>query len=167
MNKIDFNSLELLDQISYINEQLLKGESLRTICINMDMGKTTIVNRFTKAKYVFNASTRQYEYQENQIHQEEIKTLSVTQEVATNTITDNDSINVTRNNSKNGNIEKTKEVNIVISKTIASVKPKRVSYYLDVKTIKKIDHLANMSNKGKSEFLQEFLNATLDLIKIE
>ena len=56
---------------------------------------------------------------------------------------------------------------LVINRNANIKKPKRVSYYLDIKTIEKIEQLALESNKGISMFLQELLNYTLDKIEIE
>jgi hypothetical protein len=56
--------------------------------------------------------------------------------------------------------------NIVIKKTITSDKPKRVSYYLKEKTISDIEKLAKKSGMGISEFLQYYLDITLDKIEI-
>jgi len=57
--------------------------------------------------------------------------------------------------------------NIIITKTINVTRTKRVAYYLLPTTIKKIEKLARESNKGISEFLQEFLDIGLEKIKIE
>lgn len=85
----------------------------------------------------------------------------------------NSTINNNKTNSVNseGNIDSSKDRNIdgtiIINKTIDSIKLKRASYYLYPKTIKNIEKLAKESNKGISEFLQKFLDATLDKVKIE
>lgn len=56
--------------------------------------------------------------------------------------------------------------NIVITKPILQDKTKRVSYYLKEKTIADIEKLAKKSGMGISEFLQKFLDITLEKIEI-
>lgn len=60
MDKQTFNKLDILEQLKYVNEQLLEGGSLRSISSNLDMSKTTIRDRFLKFGYVFNNEARQY-----------------------------------------------------------------------------------------------------------
>lgn len=81
-----------------------------------------------------------------------------------NNISNDKNKNIDRNvsNSSNGNIIG----NIVINKPITGDKTKRVSYYLKEKTITDIEKLAKKSGMGISEFLQYFLDITLDKIEI-
>ena len=81
-----------------------------------------------------------------------------------NNIANDNNVNVDRNvsSSNDGNIIG----NIVINKPIVSDKTKRASYYLKEKTIADIEKLAKKSGMGISEFLQYFLDITLDKIEI-
>lgn len=65
MDKQDFNKLNVIDQIEYVNSELKKGESLRNISSNLAMSKTTIRDRFVKYAYVFNSEVRQYMKDDN------------------------------------------------------------------------------------------------------
>jgi hypothetical protein len=60
MNKQEFNKLDIQEQLQYVNNELLKGESLRGISANLTISKTTIRDRFTKIGYKFNTEKRQY-----------------------------------------------------------------------------------------------------------
>lgn len=60
MIKETFNKLEVLEQLEYINNELLKGESLRSISEKLSMSKTTIRDRFKKTGYIYSAETKQY-----------------------------------------------------------------------------------------------------------
>ena len=60
MDKAEFNKLEVLEQINYINSESIKGESLRNIADNLGMSKTTFRDRALKIGYVYNANTSQY-----------------------------------------------------------------------------------------------------------
>ena len=60
MNKIKFNELSVLDQISYINDELKKGYTLSTISDYINISRKTIGKPLLKAGYVFNKSQKQY-----------------------------------------------------------------------------------------------------------
>ncbi|MBZ9626326.1 hypothetical protein G9F71_026330 [Clostridium sp. FP2] len=66
MTKVEFNKLEILMQLKYINSLLEKGKSLRSISSDLNMSKTTFRDRFVKIGYVYNLDTRQY-YKDNNI----------------------------------------------------------------------------------------------------
>lgn len=61
MNKTEFNSLEVLEQIEYINKSLLEGNTLTNICKSIGIGRSTIRDRFKKVSYEYNKSINQYE----------------------------------------------------------------------------------------------------------
>lgn len=61
MNKTEFNSLEVLEQIEYINKSLLEGSTLTNICKSIGIGRSTIRDRFKKVSYEYNKSINQYE----------------------------------------------------------------------------------------------------------
>ena len=60
MDRNQFDNLDLLDQITYINDNL-KESTLTKICLIIGIGRTTIRDRFIKGGYVFNAISRQYD----------------------------------------------------------------------------------------------------------
>ena len=82
-----------------------------------------------------------------------------------NNISNDKNRNINRNVSNSNN--RNTIGNIVIKKPATIDKPKRVSYYLKEKTITDIEKLAKKSGMGISEFLQYFLDVTLDKIEIE
>ena len=61
MNKTEFNSLEVLEQIEYINKSLLEGNTLTNICKSIGIGRSTIRDRFKKVSYEYNKAINQYE----------------------------------------------------------------------------------------------------------
>ena len=61
MNKTEFNSLEVLEQIEYINKSLLEGNTLTNVCKTIGIGRSTIRDRFKKVSYEYNKSINQYE----------------------------------------------------------------------------------------------------------
>lgn len=60
LDKTKFNKLSVLEQLEYVNNELIKGESLRNISSSLKMSKTTIRDRFKKIGYIFNGQQRQY-----------------------------------------------------------------------------------------------------------
>ena len=61
MNKTEFNSLDVMEQIEYINKSLLNGNTLTNICKSIGIGRSTIRDRFEKVSYKYNKSINQYE----------------------------------------------------------------------------------------------------------
>jgi len=147
MEKDVFNSMILDKQLEYINERLSNGESMQTINKEMNLNKNTIPTNFKRKGYVYR--NKQY-----------IRNNDVSNDVNVSSVKD-----VSKKVSSI--IPSDVSKNIIINKTVDSIKPRRVSFYLDVSTIKKINQLAKDSNKGISEFVQKLLNETLDNIKIE
>ena len=61
MNKTEFNNLDVLEQIEYINKNLLEGNTLTNVCKNIGIGRSTIRDRFKKVSYEYNKNINQYE----------------------------------------------------------------------------------------------------------
>ena len=61
MNRTDFDALEVLEQIKYINKSLLEGYTLTGICNYIGIGRSTIRDRFEKVGYKYNKTINQYE----------------------------------------------------------------------------------------------------------
>lgn len=60
MTKEQFNALEVLKQIDYINEQLKNNKSITSVCKELGVGRTTIRDRFKKLDYVFDKESNAY-----------------------------------------------------------------------------------------------------------
>ena len=65
MNKEQFNKLELLNQIDYINNQLEEKKSLTSICKELGIGRSTIRDRFEKIGYNYSKDLKKYLYNES------------------------------------------------------------------------------------------------------
>lgn len=65
MNKEQFNKLELLDQINYINNQLEENKSLTSICKELGIGRSTIRDRFEKINYMYSKTLKKYLHNES------------------------------------------------------------------------------------------------------
>lgn len=72
----EFNKLEVLEQLDYVNHELKKNKSLRIIGSNLKMSKTTFRDRFAKIGYMYNADLKEYTNDNNpeiQLHQKNVK----------------------------------------------------------------------------------------------
>lgn len=69
MDKNIFNSLPMDQQVKTFNE-LLKGSSIRKVCAEIGIGKTTIRDRFKKHDYVYDSAKNQYFKGDNLIEKE-------------------------------------------------------------------------------------------------
>lgn len=67
MNKEEFNSLEVMDQIEYINKLLKKDMTLTSISKTLDIGRSTIRDRFKKLNYRYSKELNKYILNENSI----------------------------------------------------------------------------------------------------
>lgn len=60
MNRIEFDNMDLLEQVNYINAQLSLGSTLTKICEGIGIGRATVRDRFIKADYTFDKAKNQY-----------------------------------------------------------------------------------------------------------
>ena len=61
MKRVDFDKLEVLDQVKYINRSLLEGYTLTNLCKDIGIGRSTVRDRFKRVGYEYNKSTNNYE----------------------------------------------------------------------------------------------------------
>lgn len=62
MTKEQFNNLELIEQIKYINNQLENKSTLTLICKELNIGRSTIRDRFKKLGYSYSKDLNRYAY---------------------------------------------------------------------------------------------------------
>ncbi len=60
MNKEKFNKLEILDQIQYINKELKNNKSITSVCKEIEVGRSTIRDRFKRANYRYSKELNEY-----------------------------------------------------------------------------------------------------------
>lgn len=60
MNKDEFNSLEVMVQIEYINKLLKSNMTLTSIAKDLEIGRSTIRDRFKKLDYTYSKDFNQY-----------------------------------------------------------------------------------------------------------
>jgi predicted DNA-binding protein YlxM (UPF0122 family) len=62
LNKEEFNQLEVLEQIKYVNELLNQSMSLTAISERLSIGRTTLRDRFKKHNHIFSKQQNKYMY---------------------------------------------------------------------------------------------------------
>lgn len=63
MNRIDFDGMEVHEQIRYVNNKSKEGHSITKICKDIGIGRTTVRDRFKAAGYFLNSDEpKQYVY---------------------------------------------------------------------------------------------------------
>lgn len=60
MNKEEFNKLEVLEQIQYINNQLENNSSVTSVCKSIGISRSTVRDRIKKANYSYSKDLNKY-----------------------------------------------------------------------------------------------------------
>ncbi|MGL5711534.1 MAG: hypothetical protein ACRCXT_13205 [Paraclostridium sp.] len=60
MNKDEFNKLEIIDQINYLNNNLKDNQTLTTLCKSIGIARSTVRGRAEKIGYIFDKDINQY-----------------------------------------------------------------------------------------------------------
>ncbi|RXI50219.1 DNA-binding protein [Clostridium tetani] len=65
MNKKEFNRLNILEQVEYINNSLIDGSTVTKVCKDIGIARSTVGGRFKKEGYYFNNALNKYELENN------------------------------------------------------------------------------------------------------
>ncbi|BDR82584.1 DNA-binding protein [Clostridium tetani] len=65
MNKKEFNRLNILEQVEYINNSLIDGSTVTKVCRDIGIARSTVGGRFKKEGYYFNNILNRYELENN------------------------------------------------------------------------------------------------------
>lgn len=60
MTKDEFNSLDILEQVEYINSQLQNNKSITSVCKDIGVGRSTIRDRFKKSGFLHSKELNRY-----------------------------------------------------------------------------------------------------------
>lgn len=119
MKKDQFNKLNIDNQIEYFNNKLSEGKSLTSICKSIEIGRSTISDRFKKSNYKYNKSSNQYELIKNNVNIIDVININNSSTTAVgcvdNTIDDNilDIVNLSNDNIKNNLLSLASEYEIL------------------------------------------------------
>lgn len=136
------------------NFENLKAEMLKKKEVAATKTKNKDDNEFT--------NTRGTENVNNNVS--EIEDVNVDKDVIDYDEVDNDSMVDKTINQSGTNISQNK---IIIKKSKKPQPPKRITYYLNQDTIKKIDKYSKLTGMGKSELVQTLLDVALNNLEIE
>lgn len=97
MSKEEFNKLEVLEQIQYINNQLENNKSVTSVCKEIGVGRSTIRDRFKKVNYIYSKDLNKYIHNESitDVLQEPTEPLGVNNGCATSDINKVNNNNIT------------------------------------------------------------------------
>lgn len=126
------------------------------------MKKKEVAKDINSNKDVIQTESENVYVDENKIVNKTV-THNTNKEINNDEITYN-SLSVSNDNSKGTNISQNK---IVIKKAQKVQPPKRITYYLNQDTIKKIEKYSKLTGMGKSEFVQTLLDVSLNNLEIE
>lgn len=96
MTKDQFNKLEKLEQVQYINDKLKEGYSLTKISKELGIGRSTITDRFKKINYTYSKENNSYIYNDSVTDVESVvRSVKAKEDITINEIDDkfnNDSV---------------------------------------------------------------------------
>lgn len=96
MTKDQFNKLEKLEQVQYINDKLREGYSLTKISKELGIGRSTITDRFKKINYTYSKENNSYIYNDSVTDVESVvRSVKAKEDITINEIDDkfnNDSV---------------------------------------------------------------------------
>lgn len=142
MNKEEFNKLDVLDQIEYINNQLENNNSVTSVCKQLNIGRSTIRDRFKKINYRYSKDLNRYVDNDNitDVLQEPTEP----QNSNDNRCTTSD---IDKNNVSNTDVERVDKVTDIINKSDVEIKETIIDIVNNYDVLKEMIelHKSNMS----------------------
>lgn len=139
MNREEFDKLDVLDQIEYINKQLENNNSVTSVCKQIKIGRSTIRDRFKKINYSYSKKLNRYVYDD-----------SIT-DVVQNVITENNKyisdVIHKENNVSNTDVARLDKVTDIINKSDVEIKETIIDIVNNYDVLKEIIelHKSNMT----------------------
>ncbi len=133
MTREQFDKLEVLEQIKYINRQLENNSSITSVCKDLNISRSTIRDRFKKLDYSYSKDLNRY------VHND-----SVTDVVQKVTVENNKSISdVTHkgNNVSNTDVARVDKVTDIINKSDVEIKETIIDIVNNYDVLKEIIEL--------------------------
>lgn len=133
MTKEQFNRLDVLEQIKYINNQLENNMTLTLVCKELNIGRSTIRDRFKKINYSYSKDLNRYVYNSS-------KTDVVRRSIEENNKSISDVIHI-ENKDKNTNVSQVDKVTDIINKSDVEVKETIIDIVNNYDVLKEIIEL--------------------------
>lgn len=164
MTKDEFNNLEIIDQINYLNKHLKDGQSLTNICNSIGIARSTVSGRMTKQGYILDKNLNQYIIDNKENNGRAYNKLTVSDELTKENPTSNFEYNADKN------IE-TNDKNSVVSNELTSSNPANNALMLDntdsdnlTYLLKNIDILKDFIESSKRSSTPNEVNSIEDII---
>ena len=164
MTKDEFNNLELIDQINFLNKNLKDGQSLTNICNSIGIARSTVGGRMTKQGYILDKSLNQYIIDTKANNGRAYSKLTVSDELTKETPTSNLEYEAYKN-------IKTDDRNSVVSNELTNSNPVNNSLMLDntdsdnlIYLLKNIDILKDFIESNKRSSAPNEVNSIEDII---
>ena len=164
MTKDEFNNLEIIDQINYLNKYLKDGLTLTNICKSIGIARSTVGGRMTKQGYILDKNLNQYIIDNSENNGRAYSKLTVSNELTKKNKASNFEVEA------NKNIETTYE-NHSVSNKLTSSKPVNNALMLDTTDsdnltylLKNIDILKDFIEGSKRSSAPNEVNSVEDII---
>ncbi|MFQ9314458.1 MAG: hypothetical protein ACLR2R_14435 [Clostridium perfringens] len=164
MNKDEFNNLEIMEQINYLNKHLKAGQSLTNICNSIGIARSTVGGRMTKQGYTLDKNLNQYIINNKENNGRAYSKLTVSDQLAKENPTSY------FEHQANKNIE-TDDINSVVSNKLTSSNPVNTALMLDntdsdnlTYLLRNIDILKDFIESSKKSSTPKEVNSIEDII---
>lgn len=61
MNRAEFDKLDIMQQVEYINRMLLEGDTVTNVCKSIGIGRSTVRDRFKRCGYEYDKTSNNYQ----------------------------------------------------------------------------------------------------------
>lgn len=164
MTKDEFNNLEIIDQINYLNKNLKAGQSLTNICNSIGIARSTVGGRMTKQGYILDKNLNQYILDNKENNGRAYSKLTVSDELT------KESTTTSFESEANKNIMPD-DKNFVVSNELTSSNPVNNALMLDntdsdnlTYLLKNIDILKDFIESNKRSSTPNEVNSIEDII---
>ena len=154
MDKKEFNSLQITEQLSYVNTQLKENKTLRAIADTIGISKSTIRERLGKIGYIYNSDLKQY------TEVKEVDKQLIKNNAKVSVMKDMGEISLDKEEGNANNIKHNKLVNsqansqvYVIPKKLAKSMKKSFNVVMDKDMVFKIDTIAKAKGYSRNELI--------------
>lgn len=164
MTKDEFNSLEIIDQINYLNKHLKDGNTLTNICNSIGIARSTVGGRMTKQGYILDKNLNQYIIDNKKNNGRDYNKLTVSDELTK----ENPTLNFEHNANKNIEVD---DKNSVVSNELTNSNPINNALMLDTTDsdnltylLRNIDILKDFIESSKKSSAPNEVNSVEDII---
>ncbi len=154
MNRGEFDKLDLLEQVEYINKQLENNNSITSVCKDLKIGRSTIRDRFKKINYKYSKELNRYKIEGKQEY------ISTNNECITPVINE-------KNNNSNTDVIQVDTVTDVINKSDEEIRKNLLDLVNNYDELKEIIELHRLNTSViKQQILIDLEDAESKLVTL-